>query len=244
MNQFVAAEQLERLGCHVDQAFNGAQAVEAVLKTQYALVLMDCQMPVMDGYTATREIRAKEPEGVRTVVIALTAHALEGERERVLSAGMDDYLTKPVRPQVLERTLARWIKSEQQEYEVANDNAPGAAEAAETEEENLGACAAALLEMFLDKVPAQLELLDGALATGDAEEVRAQAHKLKGSLLAVSAHELAKLAHKLQLDGEHADLTQSDAVYGTLLQEFYALEKRIKQELFRRNRAAKEVSRG
>jgi signal transduction histidine kinase/CheY-like chemotaxis protein len=244
MNQFVASEQLLRFGCKVDQAFNGKQAMEAVLANQYALVLMDCQMPVMDGYTATVEIRSREPAGRRTVIVALTAHALEGERERVLEAGMDDYLTKPVRPQTLERTLARWIRTEGLGGEVENDTHPVSETSPIDIEQNLQSSATALLQIFLDKVPSQLELLDGALASDDAEEVRVHAHKLKGSLLAVEAHGLAKLAHQLQLDGESRDLSESEGVHKSLLEGFYRLEKRIKQEISERARAAKGVSRG
>ncbi|MFT3925872.1 MAG: ATP-binding protein [Myxococcales bacterium] len=246
MNQFVAAELLERFGCKVDQAFNGREAVDAVLKNRYALVLMDCQMPVMDGYTATAEIRAREPVGQRTAIVALTAHALEGERDRVLSAGMDDYLTKPVRPQTLQRALARWIQLEG--LEVVGEPAVGEADNsnadAGTHDEQLESCATALLQMFLDKVPMQLELLDAALAGQDVQEVRAQAHKLKGSLLAVTANGLAELAHKLQIDGEHGDLSKSETTHGQLLEGFYRFEKLVKQELYQRTRAANRVSHG
>ncbi|MET0343456.1 MAG: response regulator [Polyangiales bacterium] len=111
INQTVAVELLAELGHSADVASNGREAVEAIQRRQYDAVLMDCQMPVMDGYTAARTIRAWETETgrPRIPIIALTAHAIAGEREKVISAGMDDYLTKPIARALLESTLARYL---------------------------------------------------------------------------------------------------------------------------------------
>jgi CheY-like chemotaxis protein/HPt (histidine-containing phosphotransfer) domain-containing protein len=111
INQTVAEELLTELGLTVDVVGNGLEAFEAVRKKEYVAVLMDCQMPVMDGYSAARAIRTWEKENgrKRTPIVALTAHAFSGEREKVLTAGMDDYLTKPIPVRLLEATLARWI---------------------------------------------------------------------------------------------------------------------------------------
>jgi CheY-like chemotaxis protein/HPt (histidine-containing phosphotransfer) domain-containing protein len=113
INRFVAAEQLTEAGFEWDLASNGLEAVQKVEEGNFAIVLMDCQMPVMDGYTASREIRKKE-EGTtkHQVIIALTAHAMIGERDRVLAAGMDDYISKPLRSNVLTKMIARYTKSE------------------------------------------------------------------------------------------------------------------------------------
>jgi PAS domain S-box-containing protein len=109
INQIVAARVLERCGCRVEIVADGGEALRALATRHYDAVLMDCQMPGMDGYDATAELRRRE-HGIRhTPVIAMTAHAMTGDRERCLDAGMDDYITKPVRHNDLANTLRRWI---------------------------------------------------------------------------------------------------------------------------------------
>ena len=108
VNQRVLQRLLERLGCSVDLVADGREAVERARSGGYDLVLMDCQMPVLDGFGATREIRALGGDVARVPIVAVTAHALAGDRERCLENGMDDYVTKPLRTEDLERVLARW----------------------------------------------------------------------------------------------------------------------------------------
>jgi signal transduction histidine kinase/CheY-like chemotaxis protein/HPt (histidine-containing phosphotransfer) domain-containing protein len=116
VNQRVAIQMLEKLGCAVDVAVNGVLALEALAATHYDLILMDCQMPEMDGFETTRAIRASEGDGPRTPIVAMTANAMAGDRERCLESGMDGYLTKPFRRDDLAAVVSQWLP--------ATDDAP------------------------------------------------------------------------------------------------------------------------
>ena len=110
VNQVVAVRTLERCGYRADVACDGQEALAALAARRYDAILMDCQMPVMDGYEATAEVRRRSHGGApRTPVIAMTAHAMAGDRERCLAAGMDDYISKPMRAHTLDEVLQRWI---------------------------------------------------------------------------------------------------------------------------------------
>jgi CheY-like chemotaxis protein len=109
INQKVAAHLLERQGCVVDLAGNGAEAVDLAARAPYDLILMDCQMPEMDGYQATRAIRSGDGPCRAIPIIALTANAMAGDREICVAAGMNDYLGKPISARSLAETIGRWL---------------------------------------------------------------------------------------------------------------------------------------
>jgi signal transduction histidine kinase/ActR/RegA family two-component response regulator len=109
VNQLLAVRLLDRCGFRADVVADGREALAAVARTRYAAVLMDCQMPEMDGYEASREIRRREGAGVHVPIIAMTAHSMTGDRERCLAAGMDDYVSKPIKPQLLREALERCV---------------------------------------------------------------------------------------------------------------------------------------
>ena len=108
VNQTVAQKMLEKLGCAVDLVADGREAVQMARTLPYHLVFMDCQMPEMDGYAATAAIRALPGPAGHVAVVAMTAHAMPGDRERCLAAGMDDYVSKPIKAALLADVVQRW----------------------------------------------------------------------------------------------------------------------------------------
>ncbi len=108
VNQRVAARILEKLGCDVDVVANGLEAVRKLEQRRYDLIFMDCQMPELDGYEATHRIRKHQSIEGHVTIIAMTANEMQGDREKCLKAGMDDYISKPVSPKDFEIALRRW----------------------------------------------------------------------------------------------------------------------------------------
>ncbi len=236
VNQFVAAEQLEQLGYRVDVAGNGQEALDKIKAGSYSCVLMDCQMPIKDGYTATRELREWEEaqgDGRRMPVIALTAHALAGERERVLTAGMDDYLSKPCRSSSLEKLLRIYA------HEVTMGKLSSNEATTRTEEQtnNAGELdpeirrSKKLIHLFLERVPRQLEELGEAIEAGDAANLRAHAHKLKGSSLALGAPTMSAAAETLQKNAENGDLVGAEELLFILQESHLRVVELLHKEL-------------
>lgn len=225
INRFVAVEHLRQMGFATETAVNGADALQAVQTKNYSAVLMDCQMPVMDGYTAAREIRAWEAakeSKARLPIIAVTAHALVGERDKAVSAGMDDYLPKPFRPSELEHALVRWTKRSAAPEKATPTPATGAVSAlgeiAELDDDaELGS---RLAELFLRASPEQFKELETALAARDEGATRAFAHKLKGGLYAVGASRLADAVEELRTDVAGGQWNAADDRMRTVVQRF------------------------
>ncbi len=203
-NQAVALHILRRRGYRVDIAANGREAVDALRREHYAAVLMDCQMPVLDGYAATAEIRQLEGDARRTPIIAMTAHAMEGDRERCLAAGMDDYLSKPLRSADLDATLERWIDVH---GPTVMDRSLLAALARDVGDPSI---ADEICDLFLNELGPRVEAIHGA---ADPEALRVAAHTLKGSAANVGAVALSGAAAEIELlaaRGELAPLTRLD----------------------------------
>jgi PAS domain S-box-containing protein len=191
VNQTVASDQLARLGYNVDLAGNGQEALDALALKSYDVVLMDCGMPVMDGYTATAQIRKRESGSAHTPIIAMTAHAMNGDRERCLAAGMDDYLSKPVKRKTLEGIFATLFGND---YLSANQYVPEVPPATATPDNSSPIDVVCLketastpeklrniIELYLRHTRERLEELKTALNQQSAGDVYAIAHKCLGS---------------------------------------------------------------
>jgi PAS domain S-box-containing protein len=199
-NRELILAQLEKLGYKSHAVADGAKAVEAVLRGGFDLVLMDCQMPEMDGYEATRRIR--QSIQARIPIVALTASAMTSDRERCLGEGMDDYLAKPVELALLAQVLARWISASSPAKTSQPLHQPSAkTEATVFDVDSLlrrllddRKLARATVNAFLDDAPSQLEQLRVRLDQSDAPGIRLQAHTLKGAAGTVGAKTLCTVA--------------------------------------------------
>ena len=233
-NQKVAIKVLEKMGHRVDAVANGAEAIRVLRTMPYDLVLMDVQMPEMDGLEATRRIR--EPEtGVRNPqipIIAMTAHAMKGDRERCLEAGMNDYVSKPINPQEVADAVARWLPADaappvpaapveavsaavvpavppEPEPVATPANAAPAWPTRSTLLDRLGGDEEVFVEVikiFLEDAPLLLTGMDEALAAGDAKTLRRLAHSMKGSSGTAGAEALQQASQALEQAAAAGDL--------------------------------------
>lgn len=204
INQKVAVTMLEKLGYRPDVVSNGADAVEATSRDAYDAVLMDCQMPGVDGFTATAAIRARPASGRRPAIIAMTANVLEGDRERCLKAGMDDYLAKPITAEKLEEVLLRWIPRAAPGAEALPAPVDHAVleELREMKLDGGGAgFLASLVDTFLTSTPERLAAMREAAASGDGVALARAAHALRGSALQLGATHLGELCAALEAPG-------------------------------------------
>jgi two-component system, sensor histidine kinase len=209
VNREVAVGMLENLGYGTETATNGMLAMEALSEADYAAVLMDCQMPVMDGLTATMEIRRREAKagGVRLPIIALTANAMEGNRERCLAAGMDDFLSKPFTQQQLKSMLARWLPADQK----PDDRAAPRPESQDSTRETgrpplidagvlrditaLGrpALLGSLIDLYLQHTPSLIASMESAARDVQSTALAEALHTLKSSTANLGGTRLAML---------------------------------------------------
>ncbi len=212
VNQTLAVRILGKLGYSADVAVNGREAVEAVARWPYGAVLMDCQLPGMDGCQATEQIRRHEGTARRTPIIAMTAAALQGDRERCLAAGMDDYLTKPVSVADVERVLARWLPAR---AAVPPDLGPTGPVRQLVDPDRLAVLRAldssgpnpagvtsslvrVLVDGFLVSAPADIARLRAAAGRDDATTMQEVVHHLKGAAMTLGLPGMAALCTEIE----------------------------------------------
>ncbi len=229
VNQKVTRRMLEKAGHHVDVASNGREAINMLREKTYDMVFMDVQMPEMDGYEATRAIRDMAREVSRVPVIALTAHAMKGDRDNCIAAGMDDYLSKPVNPKELADIVQRWAGKKVLHSRTATmgplapeqkgapvDLVPlrkltGGDNDFERE----------LIELFLDDTACRLDKLREAVSEGHSTEVEAEAHSIKGAAANVGAEHFQRLAQALEIRGrKDGSLEGAEQILTDLTAEF------------------------
>jgi CheY-like chemotaxis protein/HPt (histidine-containing phosphotransfer) domain-containing protein len=205
VNQKVALRILERAGHRADAVGNGVEALVALEKVPYDIVLMDIQMPEMDGFEATRFLRAREGGGRHMPVIAMTAHALKGDRENCIKAGMDDYVAKPIQPKELLSVIARWAGRTVLPPSPAPSPVPQPPAAVLLDDRRaLDASGqdrqflAELANLFVEVIGERLPTLIGAADVADVEVVRLEAHSMRGAAANIGARRIEMAALELE----------------------------------------------
>jgi two-component system, sensor histidine kinase and response regulator len=227
VNQTVALRQLERLGYAVDSVSNGREVLEALAQSDYDAVLMDLQMPEMDGYKATAEIRRRETAPKHTLIIAMTAHALKEDRDRCLAAGMDDYISKPVKPSELDAVLTRWLRIDM--AAPAPRPVPAQADRPDVHLDleqlrmTLGIDSPEgkpLLSMYLETTSKHLDELERAVLAGDAKTLDKVAHSAAGANAMVGMAAMAKLLRDVELRARERSLEKIPVLLAATRDEF------------------------
>lgn len=215
-NRLLALKQLERLGMQAEAVADGEEAVAAISQSVYDLVLMDCNMPRLNGFAATRRIRELEmATGGHTLIVAMTAGAMEGDQAACLAAGMDDYLCKPVMMSDLQEMIVRWLASKDPARDAQVHGASGTEGAAdggsavdagtfEAFRTSLGDddFVASFVDTFLSQLSVRLESLDASAAAGDGPGLRFVAHTLKSTSAMLGAARLAQLCADMEVAAE------------------------------------------
>jgi two-component system, sensor histidine kinase and response regulator len=240
VNRFVALTMLEEVGCRVQVATNGREALTLALGEHFDLVLMDCQMPVMDGFAATRAIRSGSSERAQVPIVAVTAHAMPDARDECVEAGMNDYLAKPFKRQDLMQVLARWLEPMDLAGTSGTFQFDGPALDSNLLDEVLGFEApgrSSLLErlatMYREDGDEQVRGIADALARSALDEVARQAHALKSSSGSVGGSRLSELCRQMEAAALDEDQAEAERLAGRLASEHQALSDALDRELAR-----------
>ncbi|MFW6044311.1 MAG: response regulator, partial [Planctomycetota bacterium] len=242
-NQQVARSMLEKFGHTVDVADNGGEAISALQEERYDLVFMDVQMPEMDGYEATKEIRsmtggATDPD---VPVVAMTAHATEGDRERCLQAGMDDYVSKPVTPGRVKGIIEQWAHV-QPEHEAPDDSSDDSVPPSEDwsvfDYESMldrlmgdTGIAERVIRRFLDDIPQQVNTLREQINEGDTRQAGRIAHTIKGSASNVSAIEVQDIARMMEESGGNDNIDELQTLLPEIEEALQRFRERVTEKL-------------
>jgi len=244
INRLMTGNMLKKLGLSFQVAEDGLRALDLLESDLFDVILMDCQMPEMDGFEATRAIRNRGDQKAHTPIVALTASALEGDRERCLLTGMDDYLPKPLTLGQLREALGRWLPEERvlqgpSATEVDRMLAAGVFDR-ESALHRVGGNRELLQEVgriFFRAWKRNREDLQNSLRRGDGEALSAVAHKVKGSAMNLSAESVAEFAGELEMLGLQLRLDEADPVLERLVESV-----RIFEEVFQEDPMLQEVS--
>jgi CheY-like chemotaxis protein len=242
VNQKVAALLLQKLGYSVDVVANGQEAVAALRRREYAAVLMDGQMPVLDGYQATRAVRAMEDGARHTPVIALTASVMPDDRERCLAAGMDDFIAKPVTPERLESVLRRWapvpLMPAAPEPPTPPPAEQGASPPGPVDWDVLGELRAFMppesvndvLAEFVRDVRVALIDFEGARVRRELSSWRRLAHRIRGSCATLGARGMVDLTARMEALDDESLSSQGERLLADFDAEFRRVEQALSNE--------------
>ncbi len=224
VNREVAVGMLENLGYRTEAAANGMLALEAVSEAAYAAVLMDCQMPVMDGLTATGEIRRREARlgSPRLPIIALTANAMEGNRERCLAAGMDDFLTKPFSQQQLAAMLRRWSPAAGDEPQAARTQLIDGEVLRDIAALGRPALLGSLIDLYMEHSPALVASIESAMRESRPDALGDALHTLKSSSANLGGCRLAQLLKECEVLVSERDMARAAPLIERVAGEYRA----------------------
>ncbi len=244
VNQKVAIGIFKKFGCNVEVVGNGAEALEKLDQAQYDILFMDCQMPEMDGYEATAAIR-KRDDGYRQIpIIAMTAHTMQGDREKCLLAGMDDYIPKPIKWETVKEVLERWLhkgpslnptqgNSDTQDAETGQTKNPVAADTILDPAQiliTLDGDIQALKEitdLFISTSGENLEQMHEAVKAGDKDTIVEQAHSMKGAALNIGAARVSQIAREIETTARQCSHEELENLFDTLDREIQDMKKYV-----------------